>query len=199
MAASLRTQNAPANDQEINDKESNDALPSVEEVADCSEEDDEQSSAVDWTELVNRIHRGDDSGMEDLYRLFARGIRFYLCRQLGVQELDDNLALLHRIGDGAHDAANGPERRQPHQHKNVQRNGMFQGGHPVHHPRQQQRHKCHRDEVHHSSDQLGHQERPRRNRRDLEDIPNETQKKLEFIWLERVEDAVAAALLPEKD
>jgi ATP-dependent Lon protease len=35
---------------------------------------------------------------------------------------------------------------------------------------------------------------PARNRRDLEDIPAETQKKLEFIWLERVEDAVAAAL-----
>ena len=27
--------------------------------------------------------KGEDSGMEDLYRLFARGIRFYLCRQLG--------------------------------------------------------------------------------------------------------------------
>ena len=39
---------------------------------------------------------------------------------------------------------------------------------------------------------------PARNRRDLEDIPNEAQKKLEFIWLERVEDAVAAALSAEK-
>ncbi len=29
--------------------------------------------------------------MEDLYRLFSRGIRFYLCRQLGVQELDDKV------------------------------------------------------------------------------------------------------------
>ena len=42
-------------------------------------------------ELVLRIQRGDESGMEDLYRLFARGIRFYLCRQLGVQELDDKV------------------------------------------------------------------------------------------------------------
>ena len=29
--------------------------------------------------------------MEDLYRIFARGIRFYLCRQLGPQELDDKV------------------------------------------------------------------------------------------------------------
>jgi RNA polymerase sigma-70 factor (ECF subfamily) len=48
-------------------------------------------SAVDWTDLVARIQKGDDSGMEELYRLFARGIRFYLCRQLGMQELDDKV------------------------------------------------------------------------------------------------------------
>jgi len=48
-------------------------------------------SAVDWPELVASIQRGDDAGMEELYRLFARGIRFYLCRQLGMQELDDKV------------------------------------------------------------------------------------------------------------
>lgn len=37
---------------------------------------------------------------------------------------------------------------------------------------------------------------PARNRRDLEDIPEETRNQLEFIWLERVEDAVAAGLEP---
>ena len=46
---------------------------------------------VDWQELVGRIQRGENSGLEDLYRLFARGIRFYLCRQLGPQELDDKV------------------------------------------------------------------------------------------------------------
>jgi RNA polymerase sigma factor (sigma-70 family) len=46
---------------------------------------------VDWQDLVTRIHSGEDSGMEDLYKLFARGIRFYLCRQLGPQELDDKI------------------------------------------------------------------------------------------------------------
>jgi ATP-dependent Lon protease len=37
---------------------------------------------------------------------------------------------------------------------------------------------------------------PARNRRDYDEIPEEARKKLEFIWLERVEDAVAAALNP---
>jgi RNA polymerase sigma-70 factor (ECF subfamily) len=48
-------------------------------------------SDVNWTELVDRIKRGDESGMEALYRVFARGIRFFLCRQLGPQELDDKV------------------------------------------------------------------------------------------------------------
>jgi len=40
---------------------------------------------------VDRIQRSEDSAMEELYRLFARGIRYYLCRQLGHQELDDKV------------------------------------------------------------------------------------------------------------
>jgi ATP-dependent Lon protease len=39
---------------------------------------------------------------------------------------------------------------------------------------------------------------PARNRRDYEDIPEDARQKLEFIWLERVEDALAAALEPAK-
>jgi ATP-dependent Lon protease len=37
---------------------------------------------------------------------------------------------------------------------------------------------------------------PARNRRDYDDIPEEVRNKLEFIWLERVEEAVAQALQP---
>jgi len=37
---------------------------------------------------------------------------------------------------------------------------------------------------------------PARNRRDYDDIPPDARDKLEFIWLERVEDAVAAAMDP---
>jgi len=45
----------------------------------------------DWPELVARIRAGDQPAMEELYALFSRGIRFYLCRQLGPQELDDKV------------------------------------------------------------------------------------------------------------
>jgi len=39
---------------------------------------------------------------------------------------------------------------------------------------------------------------PARNRRDYEDIPDVARREMEFIWLERVEDAVASALEPKK-
>jgi RNA polymerase sigma factor (sigma-70 family) len=61
-------------------------IPELQETAPAR-----SAGSVDWPELVERIRRGEDSGMEDLYRLFARGIRFYLCRQLGPQELDDKI------------------------------------------------------------------------------------------------------------
>jgi ATP-dependent Lon protease len=35
---------------------------------------------------------------------------------------------------------------------------------------------------------------PERNRKEYEEIPEEIRRELEFIWLERVEDAIAAAL-----
>ena len=38
---------------------------------------------------------------------------------------------------------------------------------------------------------------PARNRKDFEDIPEEARKQLEFVWLERVDDAVSAALEPK--
>jgi len=46
---------------------------------------------ADWVELVERIRSGETDGMAELYQLFSRGIRFYLCRQLGPQELDDKV------------------------------------------------------------------------------------------------------------
>ena len=39
---------------------------------------------------------------------------------------------------------------------------------------------------------------PARNRRDYDDIPEIARKQMEFVWLERVEEAVAAALEPPK-
>src|SRR3954468_4903517 len=40
---------------------------------------------------------------------------------------------------------------------------------------------------------------PSRNRKDLEDVPETARKQVRFVWLERVDDAVAAALSPEED
>jgi RNA polymerase sigma-70 factor, ECF subfamily len=48
-------------------------------------------SPVEWGILVNQIKIGEESGMEQLYKLFSRGIRYYLCRQLGPQELEDKV------------------------------------------------------------------------------------------------------------
>jgi RNA polymerase sigma factor (sigma-70 family) len=44
-----------------------------------------------WVELVERIQAGTTDGMEELYALFSRGIRYYLVRQLGPQELEDKI------------------------------------------------------------------------------------------------------------
>jgi RNA polymerase sigma-70 factor (ECF subfamily) len=49
------------------------------------------ASNPDWVLLVSKIRSGDDEGMAELYRVFSRGIRFYLCRHLGTQELDDKV------------------------------------------------------------------------------------------------------------
>ena len=46
---------------------------------------------VDWQAPVDRVRKGDDAGVAELYRLFAKGIRFYLCRHLGAQEIDDKV------------------------------------------------------------------------------------------------------------
>jgi len=44
-----------------------------------------------WVDLVERIRSNRTDGMAELYQLFSKGIRFYLCRQLGPQELDDKV------------------------------------------------------------------------------------------------------------
>src|SRR5262245_51001870 len=46
---------------------------------------------VNWIELVDRIQRDEPAALEDLYRIFSKGMRFYLCRQLGPQDLDDRV------------------------------------------------------------------------------------------------------------
>lgn len=52
---------------------------------------DEAADYSRWVDLVRRIQAGEESGMKELYNLFSKGVRFYLCRQLGPQELDDKV------------------------------------------------------------------------------------------------------------
>lgn len=58
-----------------------------------------------WAGLVERIRADDPAGMEELYAVFSKGIRFYLWRQVGPQELDDKvhdvfLIIAHAIRRG---------------------------------------------------------------------------------------------------
>ncbi len=49
------------------------------------------AATPNWRRLVGKICSGDPMGMEELYGVFSRGVRFYLCRQLGPQELEDKV------------------------------------------------------------------------------------------------------------
>jgi len=44
-----------------------------------------------WSLLVDRIRTGDPAGMEQLYAVFSKGVRYYLWRQLGAHDLDDKV------------------------------------------------------------------------------------------------------------
>ena len=48
-------------------------------------------SSPDLVELVARIQADDTQALEELYRIFARGIKYQICRQLGPQDLDDKV------------------------------------------------------------------------------------------------------------
>jgi RNA polymerase sigma-70 factor (ECF subfamily) len=45
----------------------------------------------DWAHLVSRIRDGDSAAMAELYAVFAKGIRYFLLRNLGPDELDDKV------------------------------------------------------------------------------------------------------------
>ena len=45
----------------------------------------------DWGKLVGRIQSGDSGAMEDLYAVFAKGIRYFLLRNLGPEDIDDKV------------------------------------------------------------------------------------------------------------
>ncbi|MGJ5817336.1 RNA polymerase sigma factor [Paludibaculum fermentans] len=65
------------------------AVPAAE--AQRTEGETPEFGGARWTALVERIQNSDNSAMEELYRIFSRGVRYYLCRHLGPQELDDKV------------------------------------------------------------------------------------------------------------
>jgi RNA polymerase sigma-70 factor (ECF subfamily) len=65
--------------------------PRKADIGALTETTDQQQTERNWLTLVESIQRGERGGMEELYRVFSRGVRFYLCRQLGPQDLDDKV------------------------------------------------------------------------------------------------------------
>ena len=51
----------------------------------------ESTAEQRWADVVERIRQGDPTGMEDLYQVFSKGVRFFLYRQLGPRDLDDKV------------------------------------------------------------------------------------------------------------
>ena len=49
------------------------------------------AAQAEWTELVESIRAGDQDAMARLYETFGRGVRYYLSRQLGAQDIDDKV------------------------------------------------------------------------------------------------------------
>jgi RNA polymerase sigma factor (sigma-70 family) len=56
-----------------------------------SSSDPGEPSLPDLADLVARIQSEDTRALEDLYRIFARGIKYQICRQLGPQDLEDKV------------------------------------------------------------------------------------------------------------
>jgi RNA polymerase sigma-70 factor (ECF subfamily) len=48
-------------------------------------------SSSDLVELVARIQADDSAALEELYKIFARGIKYQICRRLGPQDLEDKV------------------------------------------------------------------------------------------------------------
>ena len=68
-------------------------LPSAPDLPDAERPDALQ--APDWGALVKGVRDGDSAAMAELYGIFAKGIRYFLLRNLGPDDLDDKLSLIH--------------------------------------------------------------------------------------------------------
>jgi RNA polymerase sigma-70 factor (ECF subfamily) len=60
-------------------------------VAHSGPQADSRSHRYDWVSIINRIRSGQEAGILELYRILNRGIRYYLARQVGSQDVEDRL------------------------------------------------------------------------------------------------------------
>ena len=88
MTLAMTDNPTPASEDETNDPATSTSSPKPVEEGKSA---DLPFETVDWISLVDKIRGGDAAAMEELYHLFYRGVRFYLCRQLGIQELEDKI------------------------------------------------------------------------------------------------------------
>lgn len=58
---------------------------------DHTEDSGDSESCAELVKLVDRIHSRETDGMAELYQMFSNSIRFYLCHQLGPQEMNDKV------------------------------------------------------------------------------------------------------------
>src|ERR1700689_1231087 len=64
-------------------------LQTVQTLPDAERPDGQQPP--DWSSLVSGVRDGDSAAMAELYLIFAKGIRYFLLRNLGPDELDDKV------------------------------------------------------------------------------------------------------------
>jgi RNA polymerase sigma-70 factor (ECF subfamily) len=62
-----------------------------EPAPDSHQEQPEALQAPNWAILVHRIREGESAAMAELYAIFAKGIRYFLLRNLGPEDLDDKV------------------------------------------------------------------------------------------------------------
>jgi RNA polymerase sigma-70 factor (ECF subfamily) len=84
---------SPAPNSQVKSLVTSQAMPGVTPQAseDRPEGGAEAIQITDWALLVQRIHDGDSAAMEELYGIFAKGIRYFLLRNLGPDDLDDKV------------------------------------------------------------------------------------------------------------
>ncbi len=69
-------------------------MPGITQLMDTDQPDPQNPDCPTdpgWAHVVERIRDNDPSGMEELYQVFSKGVRYFLCRQLGPQDLDDKV------------------------------------------------------------------------------------------------------------